>query len=142
MYAVTGSAREYADRQQQESGEVRLYLIEECEVENDGGGWEIYWYNDGTAQGTLLMEVWGSSGDSAGLMPVVLSEDDVFSEKEQETLREREETRVPAPFGVRYRTVTEAEFWTVEDWDDLDHLMTLGSVSKRYWDIWEQRLCA
>jgi hypothetical protein len=142
MYAVTGSAREYADRQPQESGEVRLYLIEECAVENDGGGWEIYWYNDGSAQGTMLMEVWGSMGDSAGLLPVGLREDDVFSAAELETLEEREETRIPVPFGVRYRTVTEAEFWAVEDWDDLDHLMTLGSVSKRYWDIWEQRLCA
>jgi hypothetical protein len=142
MAAVTGSAREYVDRQLEDCGTVELVMIERCDAENEAGGWEIYWFDDGSNTGSILMEAWGWSGDTDGVQPVGMSIDDVFTDAEQETLAEREETRVPAPFGVRYRTVSEAEFDSIEDWEDLAHLMTLGTVSKRYWDVWMDRLCA
>ena len=142
MYAVTGKASDYRDREldRVESGAVELVLIERCEAENEAGGWEIFWFNDGSNTGAILLDVWGWSGESCGVQPVGMSMDDVFTEKEKESLRELEETRVPAPFGVRYRTVSEEEFDSVEDWNDMALLMSLGRRER--WREWQDRLCA
>jgi hypothetical protein len=139
MYAVTGSAREYEEPTVVNSGAVRLYLIEECAVENDAGGWRLFWYNDGSEGGTILAQMWGWYGEYDIPQPLEGSEEDIFDEAELETLREQEEEIVPAPFGVRYRTLTEAEFEDLT-WDDLPNCQNLGR--RNYWQEWEQRLCA
>ena len=139
MYAVTGSAREYAEVHPTSAGAVRLYLIEECEVENEAGGWRLFWYNDGSAGGTMLAQMWGWYGEYDIPQPLVGSEEDIFDEAELETLREHEEEIVPAPFGVRYRTLTEAEFEGLE-WEDLARCQQLGRLDR--WRTWQDRLCA
>jgi hypothetical protein len=139
MYAVTGSAREYEEKHLTSTGAVRLYLIEECAVENEGGGWRLFWYNDGSTGGCVLAQMWGWYGEYDIPQPLEGSEEDIFDEAELETLREHEEEIVPAPFGVRYRTLTEAEFEGLE-WEDLANCQKLGR--RDYWQEWEQRLCA
>jgi hypothetical protein len=116
-----------------------LYLIEECRAENDAGGWNLFWYNDGSAGGCILAQMWGWSGEYYIPQPLEGSEEDIFDEAELETLREQEEEVVPAPFGVRYRTLTEAEFEGLE-WEDLSRCQQLGRRER--WQEWEQRLCA
>lgn len=141
MYAVTGSAREYAEQHPQSRGAVRFYLIERCDVENEGGGWEIVWYDDGSDTGCILADMWGWSGDSVGFSPLSdIHEDEIFSEEELETISEREYELVPAPWGVRYRTLTEREFEDLR-WEDLGgRCMTSGRLDR--WRTWQDRLCA
>lgn len=140
MYAVTGSAREYAEQHPACTGAVKLYLIEECAVENEAGGWQLYWYADGSNTGCVLAQLWGWSGDCDVAQPLVGDLEDIMSEEEIATLYEREETVVPAPWGVRYRTVSEAEFEDFE-WEDLGaRSQTLGRVDR--WRSWQDRLCA
>lgn len=140
MYAVTGSAREYTEHHPVSTGEVRLYLIEECTVENDAGGWTLYWYADGSSTGSILAQLWGWSGDCDVAQPLVGDLEDIMSDEEIDTLYEREEDVVPAPWGVRYRVLTEAEFEDFE-WKDLgDRSMTLGRLDR--WRTWQDRLCA
>jgi hypothetical protein len=85
--------------------------------------------------------MWCWSGDSAGFSPLSdISEDEIFSEEELETISEREYEVVPAPWGVRYRMLTEAEFEDLE-WQDLGGRgMTLGRIDR--WRTWQDRLCA
>lgn len=139
MYAVTGTAAEYQDRQPESTGAVRLYLIERCEAENEAGGWEIYWYADGGA-GTLLAQMWGWSGDCELPQPLVFDLEDIFDEAEIETLSDWEHEVVPAPFGVRYRVLTEAEFDSLE-WEDIaTRGQRVGRLDR--WRTWQDRLCA
>jgi len=141
MYAVTGNAREYAERHPTSTGAVRLYLIEECRAENEAGGWNLFWYNDGSAGGCILAQMWGWSGDCEVPQPLVGDLEDIMDESEIETLYDYEEEVVPAPFGVRRRTITEAEFDTV-CWEDLPRIRHLGTVKMDFWTVWEHRLCA
>lgn len=140
MYAVTGSAREYVERHPKSKGAVKLYLIEECEVENDAGGWKLFWYADGSAEGVILAQMWGWTGEWDIPSPLAGSPEDYFDEQELETLREQEEDVVPAPFGVRYRVLTEEEFEDLR-WEDLGgRCMTAGRID--HWRVWQERLCA
>lgn len=140
MYAVTGKTSEYTERHPTSNGAVKLYLIEECEVENEAGGWNLYWYADGSSTGCVLAQMWGWSGDCEVAQPLVGDLEDIMSDEERVTLCEREETVVPAPFGVRYRTLTEAEFEGLE-WEDLGgRCQTLGRLDR--WRTWQDRLCA
>jgi hypothetical protein len=139
MYAVTGNAREYAEVHPTSTGAVRLYLIEECRAENEAGGWNLYWYNDGSEGGCVLAEMWGWTGESDVAQPLVGELEDIMDEAEIATLYDREETVVPAPFGVRYRTLTEAEFEGLE-WEDLARCQQLGRLDR--WRTWQDRLCA
>jgi hypothetical protein len=139
MYAVTGNAREYTERHPASTGAVRLYLIEQCEVENEAGGWNLFWYNDGSEGGCILAQMWGWSGDCEVAQPLVGDLEDIFDAAEIQTLYDYEEEVVPAPFGVRYRTLTEAEFEGLE-WNDLARCQQLGRRER--WREWEQRLCA
>ncbi len=140
MYAVTGSAREYVERHPKSKGTVKLYLIEECEVENEGGGWKLFWYDSGSEGGDILAQMWGWSGEYDIPCPLVGTSEDIFDEAEIETLNEGEEEIVPAPFGVRYRTLTEEEFEDLQ-WEDLGgRCMTAGRIDR--WRTWQERLCA
>lgn len=140
MYAVTAKASEYTDRHPESQGTVRLYLIEECKVENDAGGWNLYWYNDGSNTGSILAQMWGWTGDCEPAQPLVGELDDIMEAAEIETLYDYEEEVVPAPWGVRYRTVTEAEFEDL-DWDDLGgRCQTAGRRDR--WRTWQDLLCA
>lgn len=139
MYAVTGKAREYAERHLASTGSVRLYLIEECRAENEAGGWDLYWYNDGSDTGCILAEMWGWTGESDVPQPLVGELEDIMDEAEIETLYDREEEVVPAPFGVRYRTISEEEFEGL-GWEDLARCQELGRRER--WREWEARLCA
>ncbi len=140
MYAVTGSAREYVERHPKSKGKVKLYLIEECEVENEGGGWKLFWYDSGSEGGDILAQMWGWSGEYDIPSPLVGSEEDIFDEQELKTLRKHKEEIVPAPFGVRYRTLTEEEFEDLR-WEDLGgRCMTAGRIDR--WRVWLERLCA
>lgn len=140
MYAVTGRASEYTERHPATSGEVRLYLIERCEAADEAGGWEIYWYADGSDTGCVLAQMWGWSGDCEPPQPLVGDLEDIFDDAEIATLMEWDHAVVPAPWGVRYRTLTEAEFEGLE-WEDLDgRCQTLGRLDR--WRTWQDRLCA
>jgi hypothetical protein len=139
MYAVTGSVREYKEVHPTSTGSVRLYLIEECRAENEAGGWNLYWYNDGSQDGCILAKMWGWSGDCDIAQPLVGNFEDIFDEAEIQTLYDQEEEIVPAPLGVRYRTLTEEEIDNVS-WDDLSRCQELGRRDR--WREWEHRLCA
>jgi len=139
MYAVTGSAAEYAEPTVVNSSAVRLYLFEECEVENEGGGWRLFWYNDGSDAGCIVAQMWGWSGEYGYPEPLTMSEHDVFTEEQLQTLWDSEEEVIPAPFGVRHRLLTEAEFEGLE-WNDIANSMHLGTVTRKLWDVWINRL--
>jgi hypothetical protein len=142
MYAVTGSPSEYAEPETQEEAEPTLYLIERCDAEKEAGGWAFYWYNDGSSTGTVLFDIWGWRGDTVGPLPITLDMDDVFSPAEQECMENWEWTEVPAPFGVRYRTVTEDEFELIwADFNfDIAELLNAGTVKKDHWEVWMTRI--
>lgn len=110
MYAVTAHHKEYAECFPQSTGVVDLYLIEECRVENDGGGWSLFWYNDGSDTGVMLAQMWGWSGDCDVVQPLAGDLEDIFDEPEIQTLIDGEEKIMPAPFGVRRRVLKEKEF--------------------------------
>ena len=139
MYAVTAKAKEYVEVHPETTGAVRLYQIEECRVEGDRGGWALYWYNDGSDTGCVLAQMWGWSGDCDIPQPLEGDAEDIFDEAELETLRDHEEDIIPAPFGVRHCTVTEAEF---EDlgWEDLPQSLDLGTVRVDRWAAWQHVL--
>jgi hypothetical protein len=145
MYAVTGSAREYAEPQHKSDGSVRFYLIEQCSVTdsrgNEAGGWEIVWYDDGSATGCVLADMWGWTGEGGGYAALSgIPNDEIFSEEELETIEQGEHELVPAPFGVRYRILTEEEFEDLS-WDDLGgRCQSAGRID--HWRVWQERLCA
>jgi len=140
MYAVTGSPREYLD-EQPDDGTVILFLIEECHANTDEpwgdyAGWDLYWFNDGSDTGCILITV--AYGQ---YLPVCdqMTKEDIFTDAQLETLSEREEIIEPAPWGVRKRVLD-----TPDDepdyYFDLDQLLNAGRID--HWAQWEQRLIA
>ena len=140
MYAVTGSPREYQE-EQDDNGTVVLFLIEECRANTDDrwgdyAGWDMYWFNDGSDVGCILIT------DMDGLVQPAydgIIREDVFTEAQLRTLEEDEHVFVDAPFGVRKRVLdTKAD--QPDYYFDLDQLLKAGRID--YWDKWEQRLVA
>ena len=140
MYAVTGSPKDYEDRQV-DDGTVVLFLIEECRANTDEywgdyAGWDMYWFNDGSDVGCTLIT------DANGVLQPVykgFAREDVFTEAQLETLEEDEHIIEPAPFGVRQRVLdTEAD--CPDDYWDLNQLLNAGRID--HWAKWEQRLVA
>ena len=140
MYAVTASPKDYDDTQA-DDGTVTLFLIEQCRADTnerwgDYAGWDMYWFNDGSDVGCILI----TDGDGV-LQPVCnqLSRKDVFTPAQLQTLEEGDEIIEPAPFGVRQRVLdTEAD--QPAYYYDIDQLLNAGRLD--LWAQWEQRLTA
>lgn len=140
MYAVTGAPTEYQD-EQADNGTVVLFLIEQCRANTherwgDYAGWDMYWFNDGSDVGCVLI-----TDEDGQFMPVYdqISREDVFTHAQLRTLEEGDEIIEPAPFGVRQRVLdTEADCPTY--YFDLDLLLSAGRID--HWAEWERRLVA
>jgi hypothetical protein len=140
MYAVTSSPQEYLD-EQPDNGTVVLFLIEECRANTnerwgDYAGWDMYWFNDGSDTGCILI-----TDIDGRVQPVYdfITREDVFTNAQLRTLEEDEHVIVDAPFGVRQRVLnTEAD--QPDYYFDLDQLLNAGQIDR--WAEWKRRLVA
>lgn len=140
MYAVTGSAKDYQEESDTD-GKVVLFLIEECRSNfetwrGDSPGWEMYWFNDGSNVGCVLIP------DADGVLQPAydgLTREDVFTEAQLRTLEEHEHIMEPAPWGVRQRVLDTEEDFPDNYWD-LNQLLNAGRID--LWAEWQRRLMA